>query len=122
MLRFFLPAVALALFALLSGACTTVDHGRRFNGVSTTEGRPLAYQATTTYAIHLLCGALPFIGDASIEGSMDQYTQKAREIGGNRISVSNVDTENYCTGVLGFTIFPIFVTPMQTTIYGEVHR
>lgn len=119
----FVPVLAVALALLfLAGACTTVDHGRRFNGVSTAEGRPLAYQATTTYAIHLFCGYIPFIGDASMEGSVDQYTQKAREIGGARVAISNVDAVNYCTGVLGFTIIPIFVTPMQTTIYGEVHR
>lgn len=101
--------------------CTTVDRGWNTNGLATPGGRPRTFQATTTFAIHLGCGYVPLWGDASIEGSIAQYTGKAREVGAVRYEITNVEAENYCMGILGLTILPIIITPMKTTVYGHTY-
>ncbi|HBS05321.1 MAG TPA: hypothetical protein DEA96_10165 [Leptospiraceae bacterium] len=89
--------------------------------MSTPNGRPSNFQATTNYAIHLACGYIPLWGDASMEGSLKGFTEKAREGGAAKYEITNVEAENYCMGLLGLTILPIIITPMKTTVYGHTY-
>lgn len=119
-----LPTIGLLSIILIGTsfvACTTVDRGWSRNGMITPAGRPSSFQSTTTWAIHLGCGYFPFWGDASMEGSVKSFTEKAREIGAAKFEITNVDAENYCMGILGLTILPIIITPMKTTIYGHTY-
>ena len=56
-----------------------------------------------------------------MEGSIDAFTKKAREVGAVRYEIVSVDAENYCQGILGLTVLPIIITPMKTTVYGHTY-
>lgn len=118
-----ISAMLILVAVLLVGlsSCVTVDRGWNTNGLSAPAGRPRTFQATTNFALHLGCGYFPLWGDASMEGSIDAFTKKAREVGAVRYEIVSVDAENYCQGILGLTVLPIIITPMKTTVYGHTY-
>ncbi|MEQ9365450.1 MAG: hypothetical protein RIF32_14485 [Leptospirales bacterium] len=101
------------------GACHTTATGGKFNGTTTPDGSPRVYQLTTNYAIHLGFGFYPVVGNASVESSVDAFTEDARKNGGARTQITNMDYDSL------WYIFPPFsfiITPVITDTYGYVYR
>ena len=109
------------LLAVCTLQCATVERSWRAKGMTTPAGSPLAYQASTTYAIHLFCGWRPLVGDASVDGAMQNFVSDARQAGALKYEVSNVDQNSLCDSVFGITIIPLIFSPTITTIYGPIY-
>lgn len=116
--QLFTFTAALVAAALIAG-CSTTAFGKRFNGVDTPDGRPAQFQNTTNYAVHLFCGVAPLFGDATVDGSMADFTANARKAGGSRMEITNVSALNLC---LILPPFSLILTPTITDIYGFVYR
>lgn len=108
----------LAVAALFLGACSTTSVASKFNGGVTPQGRPKAYLNTTNYALHVLFGYRPVLGDASVEGSVDEFTKEARQRGSATTEITNMRATNL------WWVFPPFtfiLTPMISDTYGYAY-
>lgn len=103
------------LLALLLTGCASTKHAKDFNGLSTPDGD--AYHLNTSkYALHILFGAFPFIGDASIEQTVTDFTAAAKEDGASKVRIVSSDKSNW------WFIFPPFsflLTPVSTNVVGD---
>jgi hypothetical protein len=101
---------------LLLSACSFHTHADKFNGVPGTNGEPVEYQQTNTWAFHALW-ILPLIGDASIENAVYEFSHEAKRRGATRINIEETSSLTY------WFIFPpisFLVHPVNTTIGGNV--
>ena len=108
----------IALFRALA-ACSTTTVGTKFNGIATSDGSPRVFQNTTNYAIHLGMGYYPVLGNGTVEGSINSFTDEARKNGGTKADITNMSANNF------WYIFPPFtflITPVVTDTYGYVYR
>ncbi len=106
----------LPLLLAILPACVTHSHITKFNGVNGIRGEPIEYQTTTSYALHFafLFGLL---GDASKEGTMDEFTREASARGATRMRVTQTSSSTYW-----YIAFPLslFFHPVRQTVEGEV--
>ncbi len=109
---------ALVCVVVFLGACSTSSVATNFSGNVTPEGRPKAYVNTTNYALHVLFGYRPLVGDASVEGSVSEFTRETRERGSSKSEITNMTATNL------WWIFPPFsfiLTPMISDTYGYAY-
>lgn len=107
---------AFVIFGILSSGCTSTSVNQKFNGLTTPDGPPVGHLNTSKYAVHLLFGALPFLGNASIEDTLDAMTRKAKESGADQIRIVQSQKTIYW-----FVLPPIsfVVTPVVSNIAAD---
>lgn len=106
-----------AILAL--GACSFTQTAKTFNGVSTPDGTPQSYQVTTNYALHLLFGARPLLGDASVQKTVDDFTASAKKAGASKFRIADRSCTSY------WIILPPFsfiLTPVICEVGGDLYR
>ena len=111
-----LSALLLAFGVALSG-CSTTKVARDFNGVSTTDGAPVAHVSTSNMAIHLLLGKNPVWGNASLPQTVSDFTVAAKAQGGNKVRIVQSNSTSWW-----FVFFPfsLLVTPVTSNVAGDV--
>ncbi len=110
-----LSLFVLFLLAFLP-ACVSHSHITKFNGVNGIRGEPIEYQTTTSYAFHFAF-IFGLLGDASKEGTIDEFTKEASARGATRMRVTQTSSSTY------WYVFPplsFFFHPVQRTVEGEV--
>ena len=102
-------AAVFMLCPLLSSGCTSTSMNQKFNGLSTPAGPPVGHINTSKYALHLLFGVLPFLGNASIEDALDAAAQKAKEAGADQIRIVQSQKTAYWFALppISFVITPV---------------
>jgi len=110
--KFFSLAVALAF---LSG-CSSTTVARDFNGLSTSEGKPIAHLSTGNLAVHLLFGKTPLWGDASLPKTVSDFTAAAKAQNASEVHI--VQSSRRAWWFL-FPPFTFILTPVSSNVAGE---
>ncbi|GJM23064.1 MAG: hypothetical protein DHS20C15_29790 [Planctomycetota bacterium] len=106
----------LVLFlALLTSGCAFHSTARDWNGRLGTEGQAIWYTATTKVTFNLFI-VIPFIGDASVPGMINELTHEIEARGGDNLRIVQGTSENYWYGIPGLTIF---ITPVVSQVHAE---
>lgn len=100
--------------ALLNG-CAFHSTSRDWNGLVGSSGEPTYYKSTSKVALKLVV-VIPFMGDVSIDGLVDDVTESIAEEDGDNVRIVQADSENYW---YGFPPFTWFVTPVVCTVAAE---
>lgn len=111
-LRWMLPA--LVATTLLSG-CAMHSTSKDWNGLIGRDGSPTYYKTTSKVAFKLFI-AVPFIGDTSIDGLVEDLTEEIASEKGNYVQIVQADNENYW---YGYPPFSWIITPVISTVAAE---
>lgn len=115
--RFVLHALVLLVVASTAN-CASTSTGAKFNGTNNPNGSPVVFQNTTNYAVHLLFGKFPLLGNASVEGSVDSFTKASRK-NGNTVEITNMSQTAFW---IVLPPFSFILTPVITDTYGYVYK
>lgn len=95
--------------------CASTKHAKDFSGLTTPDGD--AYHLNTSkYALHVLFGIFPLIGDASIEQTVADFTTAAKEDGASQVRIVHSDKFNWW---FVFPPFTFLLTPVSTNVVGD---
>lgn len=96
-------------------ACSSTRQAMNFNGLATPEGKPIAHLSTSNLAIHLV-GTMPLFGDASLTGTVAEFTRiaKMKNASKERIVQSSVTTWWFV-----YPPFSFVLTPVSSNVAGD---
>lgn len=109
-------SVTLLCLVMLCTSCTTTRRATTFNGISTPDGKPIAHLSTSNMAIHFLA-TQPLLGNATLDGTLDDFTRAAREENATKVRIVQSSVMNW------WFIFPPFsfvLTPVSSNVAGDV--
>jgi len=115
MKRVLAMSVTLACLIMLCASCTSTRKATNFNGLSTPDGKPIAHLSTSNLAIHLL-GTQPLVGDATLRGTVEDFTRAAKEEKASEVRIVQSSVFNW------WFIFPPFslvLTPVSSNVAGD---
>ena len=107
--------LAYTLFLVVLSGCALTSRASDFNGLRDVEGSDAVHINMTKAAIHFAV-VVPFIGDASLEGAVREFTEEAKEEGAKRVRIvqSNETTLWWILPPVSFLF-----TPRFTNVAGE---
>lgn len=108
-------SLTLACTIMLCASCSTTRKATNFNGLSTPDGKPISHLNTSNIAIHLLA-TQPLVGNASLEGTVDDFTRAAKEENATKVRIVQSSVTNW------WFIFPPFsfvLTPVSSNVAGD---
>jgi hypothetical protein len=103
-------------FLLLSlSACAMTSKAPDFSGLKDVDGSDAVHINMTKAAVHFAV-AMPFIGDASLEGAVRDFTEEAKKEGAERVRIVQSDETT-----LWWILPPVsfLFTPKFTNVAGE---
>lgn len=108
--------LALLVSALYLVGCSSTTVARNFNGLDTTEGKPVAHISTSNVALHLMMGKSPLVGDASLEKTLGDFTAAAKQQNASKVHIVQSSKRAWW-----FLLFPftLLVTPVTSNVAGE---
>lgn len=95
--------------------CSLTSKASKFSGLESVDGANPTHLNTTKYALHLLVKR-PLAGDASLERTVEEFTEEARKLGASRVRI----VQSHETRL--WWIFPpisLILTPAWTNVAGE---
>jgi len=101
------------LCVLLLSGCALTSTAPNFNGLHNFDGSEAPVHINLTKAALHLGVVLPFIGDASLEGTVEEFTKAAKKVGADRVRIVQSD-ETTLWWI--FPPFSFFFTPKLTNI------
>ena len=112
-----LLTLVLVLLVPLS-ACTLSSTASDFNGLRDVDNSIPTHINSTHYALQLFF-TTPFIGDASLQTAISEFTREAKELGATRVRIVQSDTTR-----LWWILPPLsfIFTPSLTNVAGDVLR
>lgn len=106
---------AMLCLLLLSG-CALTSTAPNFNGLHDVDGSEAPVHINLTkIAVHLGI-VLPLIGDASLNGAVEEFTKAAKQVGADRVRIVQSD-ETTLWWI--FPPFSFFFTPKFTNVAGD---
>ena len=107
--------IACTLFFLASSGCALTSKAPDFSGLKDVDGSDAVHINMTKAAVHFAV-AMPFIGDASLEGAVRDFTEEAKKEGAERVRIvqSNETTLWWILPPVSFLL-----TPKFTNVAGE---
>ena len=111
-----LKMLSLLILGLYSAGCSSTTVANNFNGLSSPDGKPIAHLSTSNVAIHLLLGKKPLAGDASLEKTVADFTEAAKNQNATKVRIVQSSRTNWW-----FLFFPftLFFTPVTSNVAGE---
>lgn len=111
---YYVKLAATILFLALSG-CALTSKAPDFNGLRDVEGSDPVHINMTKVALHFGV-VVPFIGDASLEGAVRDFTKEAKKEGAERVRIVQSDETT-----LWWVLPPVsfILTPRFTNVAGE---
>jgi hypothetical protein len=104
---------------LVLASCSTTKIARRYNGVKGADQTvPIGLQKTSRIGFYLLVNVYPVFFDPGLEATVDEFTREARRNRGQRVQIVQAD-ETAWWAIL--PPFSLFITPVSTSVYGEVY-
>ncbi|HEY7532658.1 MAG TPA: hypothetical protein VH681_07720 [Nitrospiraceae bacterium] len=109
-----LKIACLLLLVPLSG-CALTSRASDFNGLKDVEGSDAVHLNMTKAAVHFAV-VMPFIGDASLQAAVRDFTDEAKKEGAERIRIVQSDETT-----LWWILPPVsfLLTPKFTNVAGE---
>ena len=106
---------ASAVVLLSIAGCAMTSKAPDFSGLKDVDGSDAVHINMTKAALHFAV-ALPFIGDASLEGAVRDFTEEAKKEGAERVRIVQSDETT-----LWWILPPIsfILTPKFTNVAGE---
>ena len=107
--------LANSLLLLCLSGCALTSKAPDFNGLKDVEGSDAVHINMTKVAVHFGI-VVPFIGDASLEGAVRDFTKEAKKEGAERVRIVQSDETT-----LWWILPPIsfVLTPRFTNVAGE---
>ena len=107
--------LASTLLVLSFSGCALTSKAPDFSGLKDVEGSEAVHINMTKAAVHFAV-AMPFIGDASLEGAVRDFTEEAKKEGAQRVRIvqSNETTLWWILPPVSFLF-----TPKFTNVAGE---
>jgi hypothetical protein len=107
--------MASALVLLSLAGCAMTSKAPDFSGLKDVDGSDAVHINMTKAALHFAV-ALPFIGDASLEGAVRDFTEEAKKEGAERVRIVQSDETT-----LWWILPPVsfLFTPKFTNVAGE---
>lgn len=101
-------SLTLACVIALCAACSMTRTATNFNGLSTPDGKPIAHLSTSNVALHLLMTE-PLVGDATLEGTVSDFTRAAKEEKATKVRIvqSNVFAWWFILPPISFVLTPV---------------
>ena len=91
--QLWLIILGLGLCLLING-CAFHSKAKNWNGLMGSEGKPAYYEKTSKVVFNLLV-MVPFIGNAGIDGMVEDITADIAEQKGNNVRIVQGSSENY---------------------------
>jgi hypothetical protein len=109
------PKLAGTLLLLALSGCALTSRAPDFSGLKDVEGSDAVHINMTKVALHFGV-VVPFIGDASLEGAVRDFTKEARKEGAERVRIVQSDETT-----LWWILPPVsfVLTPRFTNVAGE---
>ena len=103
------------LWLLALSACAMTSKAPDFSGLKDVDGSDAVHINMTKAAVHFAV-AMPFIGDASLEGAVREFTDEAKKEGAQRVRIVQSDETT-----LWWILPPVsfLLTPKFTNVAGE---
>ncbi len=114
MRRVFLSSTFLVVLAFLPG-CVFPTVARRWNERVDADGEPVYFVSVSKVGCNLLV-LIPFLGDLSVDGLIEDLTKYLKEKDGNAIRIVQANSENYWYGATPVTWF---ISPVVATVAAE---
>ncbi|MBX3303701.1 MAG: hypothetical protein KF693_15910 [Nitrospira sp.] len=108
-------SLSILCLLLLSG-CALTSTAPNFNGLHNVDGSEAPVHINLTKAAVHLGVVLPFIGDASLDGAVEEFTKTAKKVSANRVRIVQSDETTL------WWVFPpvsFLFTPKFTNIAGD---
>jgi len=102
--------------SLLLSGCAMTSTAPNFNGLHDFDGSEAPVHINLTKAAVHLGVVLPFIGDASLDGAVEEFTKAAKKAGANRVRIVQ---SNETTLWWIFPPFTFLFTPKFTNVAGD---
>ncbi len=106
--------VLLVLATLLTG-CALTHKATNFNGLNSVDGPAPVHINVTEYALHLFV-VQPFLGNATLENGVDEFTDEAKKMGKSRVRIVQ-SSETRLWWIL--PPFSLILTPAWTNVAGD---
>jgi hypothetical protein len=100
---------------LFSTGCALTSKASNYNRLASVDGTNPTHLNTTKYALHALV-KWPLIGDASLDRTVEEFTEEARAVGANRVRIVQ-SSETRLWWILPPITF--LITPAWTNVAGE---
>jgi hypothetical protein len=112
--------LANTLLLLCLSGCALTSKAPDFNGLKDVEGSDAVHINMTKVAVHFGI-VVPFIGDASLEGAVRDFTKEAKKEGAERVRAERVRIVQSDETTLWWILPPIsfVLTPRFTNVAGE---
>ena len=114
-LRASLLPLAFASILAFGPGCAFQSTARQWNKTADPEGKPLFYKSITKVGINFLV-FIPFMGDMSIDGLVDDLTKYIEEEEGDGVRLVQGASENYWYGYPPLTWI---ITPIISSVSAE---
>ena len=108
-------ALLLAIMMMVTG-CSSTQYARNWNGLSSPDGKAISHLSTSNVALHLFLGSKPWVGNASLDKTVDDFTAAAKAEGASKVRIDQSSKTNWW-----FIFFPftLLVTPVTSNVAGE---
>jgi len=112
-------AIAVILIGILGSSavsgCALTSKAKDFHGLPNFDGSQVVHINTTKIAIHALI-FWPFIGDATLDGAVSEFTKEAKKQGARKVRIVQ---SNETTLWWIFPPISFFLTPRFTNVAGD---
>ena len=111
----YVQKLASTLLLLTFSGCALTSKAPDFSGLKDVDGSDAVHINMTKAAVHFAV-AMPFIGDASLEGAVRDFTEEAKKEGAERVRIVQSDETT-----LWWILPPVsfLLTPKFTNVAGE---
>jgi hypothetical protein len=102
--------------SLLLSGCALTSTAPNFNGLKNFDGSEAPVHINMTKAALHFAVVVPFIGDASLDGAVEEFTKAAKKAGADRVRIVQSDETTL------WWIFPpisFLLTPKFTNVAGD---
>jgi len=115
--RIILVLLGLCAVFIISG-CTTSSIDCNYNGMNTTDGKPIAHVNTSSVAITLF-GEIPLGGNPNLKHTFSAFITEARRLNGNKVRVVN---SSIIKGWWSLAPITWIFVPVVSKVSGDVYQ
>lgn len=109
------PLILLVLVMGVGSGCSMSSKATNFNGLDVASSKPVAHINTTNWALNLVL-VKPIVGDASLQQTVADFTQEAKQAGATKVQI--VQSDEWKLWWI-FPPFSLIITPVRGNVAGD---